>query len=177
MSDTVTIHNGYCSYHGPAEKAPAWAPNVLKSDVAGELRREKFQHGGKAANTRYSTPSDTQPSGRDPVHDNLDTTKTAKRVSHIFSAPLTSFEDTTHAWEEGYRAGRAEGCGQKIQQKLQRFAECADDGEDVDIGREWLDVLSTLGFLVRSQRSPARWVMTEIGERTLSAGPMGKEIW
>lgn len=158
MSDTVTIHNGYCSYHGPAEKAPAWAPNVLKSDVAGELRREKFQHGGKAANTRYSTPSDTQPSGRDPVHDNSDITKTAKRVSHIFSAPLTSFEDTTHAWEEGYRAG------------VSNTGKINNAPSGGLISRE-----AALKFFQPETSTLRKRICDDI--RALPAAPTGKEIW
>ncbi|RRH72013.1 hypothetical protein [Falsigemmobacter faecalis] len=126
MSDTVTIHNGHCSYHGPADKAPAW----------------------------------------------------------VIPAPMTSFEDTTHAWEEGYRAGRSDvqnlhnarlGYAQRIHQKLQRFAECADDSEGVDIGRGWLDALTTMGLIERSQRSPAQWALTEVGECALSAAPAVKQ--
>ncbi|MFC0281800.1 hypothetical protein ACFOHK_08315 [Falsigemmobacter intermedius] len=33
MSDNVTIHNGHCSYHGPAGKAPAWAARVAINDL------------------------------------------------------------------------------------------------------------------------------------------------
>lgn len=51
-----------------------------------------------------------------------------------------------------------------IVEKLSRFAECAEDGEDVDIGRDWLDALTTMGLLARVQRSPARWEMTEAGD-------------
>lgn len=59
----------------------------------------------------------------------------------------------------------------KIMQKLERFAECVEDGEDVDIGRDWLDALTTLGLLERYQKSPARWLMSADGEAALRALP------
>ncbi|HGY2296353.1 TPA: hypothetical protein ACNV18_000067 [Pseudomonas putida] len=51
--------------------------------------------------------------------------------------------------------------------KLQRFDECAGDGQGADIGAQWFDVLTQLGLLKRVQRSPALWQITEQGERLL----------
>ncbi|KAF1009537.1 MAG: hypothetical protein GAK28_00175 [Luteibacter sp.] len=50
---------------------------------------------------------------------------------------------------------------------VRRFDECAEDGEDVDIGRDWFDALTTIGLLRRVQRSPARWEMTDAGRSLL----------
>lgn len=47
---------------------------------------------------------------------------------------------------------------------LRRFAECVEDGQDVDLDRDRLDLLTQLGLLERTQRSPALWVMTQAGE-------------
>ncbi|MGT2493781.1 hypothetical protein ACU4GD_32930 [Cupriavidus basilensis] len=47
-----------------------------------------------------------------------------------------------------------------IRERLVRFAECADDDEDCDIGREWFDTLTTLGLLRRG-RVRAVWYMTD----------------
>lgn len=57
----------------------------------------------------------------------------------------------------------------KILEKLERFRECAEDDEGVDIGRHWLDVLTRLGLLNRVQRSPARWEMTAQADDALEA--------
>ncbi|MFJ4455465.1 hypothetical protein ACIP1G_16440 [Pseudomonas sp. NPDC089392] len=54
--------------------------------------------------------------------------------------------------------------------KLQRFEECASDGQDADIGTPWFDVLTQLGLLKRVQRSPALWQVTEQGEQLLEIG-------
>lgn len=51
-----------------------------------------------------------------------------------------------------------------ITAKLQRFLDCAEDGQGADIGREWFDVLTKLGLLRRIQRSPAWWEVTEQGD-------------
>lgn len=51
--------------------------------------------------------------------------------------------------------------------KLQRFDECAGDGQGADIGTQWFDVLTQLGLLKRVQRSPALWQVTEQGEQLL----------
>lgn len=56
-----------------------------------------------------------------------------------------------------------------IREKLQRFKECSDDNEGVDIGREWLDALTTIGLLKRAQRSPAMWKMRDAAIAMLSA--------
>ena len=56
---------------------------------------------------------------------------------------------------------------EKVISKLRRFEECAGDSQDVDIGREWFDVLTHLGLLVRVQRSPAYWEITPQGEDVL----------
>jgi len=58
---------------------------------------------------------------------------------------------------------------QIIMDKLRRFEEVADDVETggVDIGRGWLDLLTTLGLLDRVQRSPALWRMTDAAAAAL----------
>lgn len=55
-----------------------------------------------------------------------------------------------------------------ITAKLQRFLDCAEDGQGADIGREWFDVLTKLGLLRRIQRSPAWWEVTEQGDALLA---------
>ncbi len=55
----------------------------------------------------------------------------------------------------------------KVISKLQRFVECADDGQGADIGRHWFDILTQLGLLNRVQRSPGLWEMTQQGEDCL----------
>ena len=57
----------------------------------------------------------------------------------------------------------------KIIEKLQRFNECAQDDQDVDIGRHWLDILTRMGLLNRVQRSPARWEIAQQGEDVLES--------
>ena len=57
----------------------------------------------------------------------------------------------------------------KIISKLRRFDECASDGQGVDIGRHWFDLLTQLGLLNRVQRSPALWEITQQGEDVLEA--------
>ncbi len=51
--------------------------------------------------------------------------------------------------------------------KLQRFDECASDGQGADIGNHWFDVLTKLGLLKRVQRSPGLWELTDQGEQLL----------
>lgn len=58
---------------------------------------------------------------------------------------------------------------QKVIRKLERFQECADDGQGADIGRHWFDLLTQLGLLNRVQRSPALWEITQQGEELLAA--------
>lgn len=53
--------------------------------------------------------------------------------------------------------------------KLERFDECAADDQDVDIGRNWLDLLTQLELLNRVQKSPARWEISDMGEAALAA--------
>lgn len=53
--------------------------------------------------------------------------------------------------------------------KLQRFEAYASDGQDVDIGRHWFDLLTQLELLRRVQRSPAYWEMTQQGQDVLVA--------
>lgn len=55
----------------------------------------------------------------------------------------------------------------QVIRKLQRFDECAGDGQGADIGTQWFDVLTQLGLLKRVQRSPALWQVTEQGEQLL----------
>lgn len=57
----------------------------------------------------------------------------------------------------------------KVISKLKRFRDCAEDGQDVDIGRQWFDTLVQLGLLHRVQRSPARWEITDEGDALLEA--------
>lgn len=57
----------------------------------------------------------------------------------------------------------------KVIAKLQRFEACASDGQDVDIGRHWFDLLTQLELLRRVQGSPAYWEMTQQGEDALEA--------
>lgn len=64
----------------------------------------------------------------------------------------------------------------KILEKLERFSECAEDDEGVDIGRHWLDVLTRLGLLNRVQRSPARWEMTTQADDALEAAHQQREV-
>lgn len=56
-----------------------------------------------------------------------------------------------------------------IRAKLERFQECAEDPDSngCDIGRQWFDTLTNFELLVRIQRSPALWEMTEAGGRFL----------
>ncbi|WP_395605281.1 hypothetical protein [Pseudomonas sp. B16120] len=56
---------------------------------------------------------------------------------------------------------------EKVIRKLERFQECADDGQGADIGRHWFDLLTQLGLLNRVQRSPALWEMSQQGEDAL----------
>jgi hypothetical protein len=69
-----------------------------------------------------------------------------------------------------------DGIRSAVMERLTRFAECADDpdADGCDIGREWLDVLTTLGLLKRVQRSPALWEVTPAGEAALSAAKEGE---
>lgn len=55
----------------------------------------------------------------------------------------------------------------KVIRKLQRYQECAEDGQGADIGRHWFDLLTQLGLLNRVQRSPALWEITQQGEDCL----------
>lgn len=58
---------------------------------------------------------------------------------------------------------------EKVLAKLRRFYDCAEDFESggVDIGRNWLDLLTQLGLLNRVQRSPALWEISQQGEDLL----------
>ncbi|MEB5935609.1 hypothetical protein MXL15_25840 [Pseudomonas mosselii] len=53
--------------------------------------------------------------------------------------------------------------------KLMRLRDCAEDGQDADIGRNWFDTLVQLGLLHRVQRSPARWEITCEGDALIEA--------
>jgi hypothetical protein len=52
--------------------------------------------------------------------------------------------------------------------RLRRFEECANDFESVDIGSFWIETLTGLNLLTRTQRSPERWEITPMGEDFLS---------
>ncbi|MBD9671608.1 hypothetical protein IB275_13580 [Pseudomonas sp. PDM21] len=58
---------------------------------------------------------------------------------------------------------------QKVLKKLKRFEECAEDpgADGIDIGRHWLDLLTQLALLIRVQRSPAIWEISQQGEDLL----------
>ncbi|MGV8352470.1 hypothetical protein [Pseudomonas aeruginosa] len=58
---------------------------------------------------------------------------------------------------------------EKVLAKLRRFYDCAEDFESggVDIGRNWLDLLTQLGLLNRVQRGPAFWEISQQGEDLL----------
>lgn len=62
----------------------------------------------------------------------------------------------------------------QIRERLTRFNECAEDGEDVDIGRNWLDTLTTLGLLRRGRTRRIAWYMTDAGH-TLLDGEASEE--
>lgn len=62
-----------------------------------------------------------------------------------------------------------------ITAKLQRFLDCAEDGQGADIGREWFDVLTKLGLLRRIQRSPAWWEVTEQGDALLARAALDRK--
>lgn len=57
----------------------------------------------------------------------------------------------------------------KVVSKLQRYQECTDDDQGADIGRHWFDLLTQLGLLIRVQRSPALWELSQQGEDLLEA--------
>ncbi|WP_425953021.1 hypothetical protein [Ralstonia pseudosolanacearum] len=76
-------------------------------------------------------------------------------------------EPSTSRIPEGYMP--LVGAVRQIRERLARFAECAEDDEDCDIGRHWFDALTTIGLLARTQRIPARWSMTPAGEELLAA--------
>lgn len=57
---------------------------------------------------------------------------------------------------------------EEILADLRRFKECVEDGQDVDLGRDRFDLLTQLGLLERTQRSPALWVMTQAGEDAIA---------
>lgn len=56
----------------------------------------------------------------------------------------------------------------KVIEKLKRFEETCMDGQDSDIGKHWLDLLTQLGLLNRVRRSPAYWEIAQQGEDVLS---------
>lgn len=57
---------------------------------------------------------------------------------------------------------------EEILADLRRFKECAEDNQDVDLERDRFDLLTQLGLLERTQRSPALWVMTQAGEDAIA---------
>ncbi|SCZ12621.1 hypothetical protein [Pseudomonas sp. NFACC37-1] len=61
---------------------------------------------------------------------------------------------------------------EQVIHKLQRFQECAEDGQDADISRQWFDLLTRLGLLNRVQRSPAIWEITQQGDDCLKAAKL-----
>ena len=57
----------------------------------------------------------------------------------------------------------------KIATAVRRFSECAEDGEDCDIGRPMFDCLTTLGLLGKAGRN--RWEVTDAGESVAAISP------
>ena len=57
----------------------------------------------------------------------------------------------------------------KVIRKLQRVESCFSDGQATDVGRHWLDLLTQLGLLIRQQRSPALWEISQQGEDLLTS--------
>lgn len=142
MSDTVTIHNGHCTYHGPANKAPVWAargaitdpqppaPTMSLQIDPGPVPAQRVPDGasiapelcGVGAHESHATRNENtfalkrNLSAPSSVHTRSGNACSAQSAASKppqvgntipVPAPLTSFEDTTHAWEEGYRAGCA----------------------------------------------------------------------
>lgn len=181
MSDTVTIHNGHCSYHGPADKAPVWAARVAINDlhppaptipmqiVPGPMPAQRVPDGasiasefsGVGAHESHATRNEKalvlerklSAPGSVHTHDQpmvegapSQVRKSLPKVSDV-PAPETSFEDTTHAWEEGYRAGMAFSASGR-----------ATGGEGLHFGMDG------------TQKG-------KIPVSEANSGPIGKEIW
>src|SRR4051812_43671663 len=58
---------------------------------------------------------------------------------------------------------------------LLRTHNCFDDNQDTDIGRPMLDALTTIGWLERTQRSPAMWTITGAGSTVIEAALRARE--
>lgn len=84
---------------------------------------------------------------------------------------LPMFDDpkVTNSTEQPAPVAMVMPFAEKVIGKLQRFYECAEDGQGADIGRHWFDALTQLGLLNRVQRSPALWEITDQGEDVLEA--------
>lgn len=141
MSDTVIIHNGHCSYHGPADKAPIWAtreaitepqhpaptisPQIdlgpVPAQIVSEGRSATPELFGEGAHENqltcngdvitFARKADALSSVRTWASNATSGQSAPQRncaIGDSVPTPLTSFEDTTHAWEEGYRAGQSE---------------------------------------------------------------------
>lgn len=63
---------------------------------------------------------------------------------------------------------------EEILADLRRFKECVEDDQDVDCGRDRLDLLTQLGLLERVQRSPALWQMSQAGEDAIAQPASGE---
>lgn len=95
-----------------------------------------------------------------------------KPAAHIVRSRSTAILD--HAWQD-LRDGAWDDSNahweRRVCAAVARFCECADDDEGTDIGRPWLDALTTLGLLSKAGRG--RWQVTKQGEaireRTLPA--------
>jgi hypothetical protein len=57
---------------------------------------------------------------------------------------------------------------EKVICELKRVEACFSDGQATDVGRHWLDLLTQLGLLIRQQRSPAMWEISQQGEDLLA---------
>ena len=100
----------------------------------------------------------------------------SEEFSHMSTIELRGYHAGWHAAcmqnrsaEQPASVAMALPFAEKVIAKLQRFEACASDGQDVDIGRHWFDLLTQLELLRRVQRSPAYWEMTQQGEDALKA--------
>lgn len=82
----------------------------------------------------------------------------------VYADEFAAWRDAIDAYAYGFPVPHALIGILKV---MRRFNECAEDGEDVNLSPEWFDALTTIGLLVRVQRSPARWEMTDAGRYLL----------
>jgi hypothetical protein len=83
--------------------------------------------------------------------------------------------EPSEAYTRGKHDGQMSVFGEVLQSvfnAVHRFDECCEDGEDVDLGRDWLDALTTIGAIERVQKSPARWIIAKGGMEMLHGIPI-----